>query len=200
MIAALLGEGRSDRALLPILRWLLGRCADQDIRVEWVDTERFRLPHRTLKEKVAAALIACPCDLLFVHRDADHEDPQPRHEEIRGAVGAHPHVAVVPVRETEAWLLIDPKAIAAAAGRPRWADALNLPPVARLEAVADPKRLLKSALMEALGQTGRRAAHFDPDTAMHRAADLVEDWSPLLQLSAFQRLERDTRAALGASA
>jgi hypothetical protein len=33
--------------------------------------------------------------------------------------------------------------------------------------------------------------------ALHRLADLVEDWSALRQLPSFQRLEADTRQVLG---
>ena len=197
MIAALLGEGSSDRALLPILRWLLARCTDEALALDWVDTTRLSVPHRTLREKIAAARLVCPSDLLFVHRDADQADPEPRYAEIRAAVTAARHVPVVPVRETEAWLLIDPLAIATAAGRPRMASALSLPPLGRLETLANPKQTLRSALLDAHGQTGRRAGRFDPDAAVHRVADLVEDWSPLLGLPAFQRLERDTLSALG---
>jgi hypothetical protein len=114
---ALLGEGTSDRALLPILRWLVAQISSADIRLEWVDSSRFAWPRRTLAEKVRLALLACPCDLLFVHRDADNQHPALRHAEIANAVGTQRFVAVVPIRETEAWLLIDESAIAHATHR-----------------------------------------------------------------------------------
>lgn len=196
MIAALLGEGSSDRALLPILRWVLERCERPDVQLAWVDTRSLPAVHRTLKEKVATARALSACEILFVHRDADTEDPGPRYAEIRDAAGDRPHVAVVPIRETEAWMLIDPVAIACAAGRPRAASAVALPPLQRLERLADPKRALHDLLISAQGAAGRRASRFYPEAAVHRVADLVEDWSPLLGLSAFQRLEADTRAVL----
>jgi hypothetical protein len=193
---ALLGEGTSDRALLPILRWLVAQISSADIRLEWVDSSRFAWPRRTLAEKVRLALLACPCDLLFVHRDADNQHPALRHAEIANAVGTQRFVAVVPIRETEAWLLIDESAILAAAGRARESSPLELPPTRRIEDVSDPKRRLHDTLRPAHAAVGRRARRFDPATAAHRVADLVEDWSPLRELSAFQRLETDTRAAL----
>ena len=58
-----------------------------------------------------------------------------------------------------------------------------------------PCRLLE-ALRTASGTTGRRARRFKPGRAARRLANLVTDWSPLRQLAAFARLERDTAQAL----
>jgi hypothetical protein len=163
--------------------------------IEWVDTGRITSSSKAV-EKVKAALILRPSDLLFVHRDADNQSPELRYGEISEAAQAQPYVAVVPIRMTEAWLLIDEGALRKAAGRPSGREKLDLPPLNGLEKVADPKYLLREALRRAHGATGRRARRFNPATVMHRLADLVEDWSPLLSLSAFQRLEQDTRTAL----
>ena len=195
MICALLGEGTSDRALMPVLRWVVERATPAPFTIEWVPSARLSMGPR-LVDKVRGALQVQPCDLLFVHRDADNLRPEVRTEEVHSAVGAHPHVAVVPVRTTEAWLLIDEAAIRAAAGRVSGKEPLALPAVARIEQMSDPKRILRDALVLAHGGTGRRARQFHPDDARHRLAVLVDDWSPLRQLSAFQRLESDTRAAL----
>lgn len=88
------------------------------------------------------------------------------------------------------------QAIRTAAGRPSGRESLALPPLARLEATAGPKQLLHESLKRANGATGRRAERFDSAAAIHRLADLVEDWAPLRALPAFRRLEEDTRAAL----
>jgi hypothetical protein len=166
-----------------------------DVRLVWVDTSRFTSA-RLLGDRVRAARTMQPCDLLFVHRDADNQPPDWRYTEIREAVGAQMHVAVVPVRMTETWLLVEPASIRAAAGRVSGGGDLGIPKVGRLEEVADPKRTLRDAFVRAHAATGRRARRFDPAAAVHRLADLVVDWAPLRQLSAFQRLESDTRAAL----
>ena len=122
-----------------------------------------------------------------------------RQAEIAAAVAAHiPHGAVVPVRTMEVWLLIDETSIRAAAGRSSGREPLHLPPLARLEGVAAPKELLSQALRTAQGGKGRRAAQFDERTARMRLSDLIEDWSPLRALGAFQRLEADPRSALQA--
>lgn len=196
MIAALLAEGTSDKALLPILRWMLACASPVDARIEWIDTASLESRAGSLGEKVKAARIVCPCDLLFVHRDADKQPPQRRYEEISQAVGDRLHVAIVPIRMTEAWLLIDEGAIRAASGRVSGIEDLGLPPLAKLEAEPEPKDTLYKALKRAHGATGRRAQSFHPPTAVHRLANLVEDWSPLRRFSASQRLEKDTRSAL----
>jgi len=192
-----LGEGSSDRVLLPVLRWVIERVTPEEFRVVWVDTSLFTTGP-TLAEKVRGALAVQPCGLLFVHRDADNQPPEWRFEEIRQAAGDQPHVAVVPIRMTEAWLLFDEGAIRAAAGRVSGREPLRLPALSRLEQVSDPKRVLRDALVMAHGATRRRARRFHPADARHRLADLIEDWTPLRQLTAFQRLEADTRDALSA--
>ncbi len=195
MIAALVGEGGSDRVLLPILRWVWEQTTAEEVRLSWVDTSRIR--HAPgLAGKLRAALELHPCDVLFVHRDSDRESPDRRRREIASAAGEHPHVPVIPVRMTEAWLLFDEAAIRSAAGRPGRRCTLRLPPLSKIERLADPKRELKRVLETAHGATGRRARQFRSSARIHRLADLVEDWSPLRQLPAFQRLEADTRLAL----
>jgi hypothetical protein len=197
VIAALLAEGSSDKALLPIVRWVLANATPVEVRVEWIDTTSFRTRATSLRDKVEAARLVCHCDLLFVHRDADNQPPEWRNVEIADALGDQVHVAVVPIRTTEAWLLIDTKMIRAAAGRPSGTENLGLPPVGKIEDESDPKTLLREALRRAHGATGRRAQRFDTPMAVNRLANLIEDWTPLRRFRAFQRVEQDTRSALG---
>lgn len=195
MKALLLGEGSSDRALLPALRWLLDLHSPVPATLEWLDSAH--LPGRkTLQERVMGAGRVAPCNLLFVHRDADRQGAEHRYDEIRRATGDLPHVGVVPVRMTEAWLLFDEPAIRAAAGRPSGTHEIGLPRLAQLEDLPDPKKTLLDVLAAAHGATGRRAQRFDERAAIHRVADLIEDWTPLRRLSAFARLEADVRAAV----
>ncbi len=139
-----------------------------------------------------------PCDVLFVHRDAEKEPKERRLKEIRAAAGTAgfpPFVPVVPVRMTEAWLLIDETAIRQAAGNPNGEAALPLPKVARLESVADPKGVLRTCLIEASEKTGRRLQQFERDLPerIQRVAELISDFSPLRQLPAFQDFEQEAR-------
>jgi hypothetical protein len=54
-----------------------------------------------------------------------------------------PVVCVIPVKMTEAWLLIDEKAIREAAGNPKGRQPLNLPKPSKTEELSDPKETLK---------------------------------------------------------
>lgn len=196
MNIGLLGEGFSDRALVPILRWILRETTDRPLDVRFIDRGLFPERARTLAEKVELAVRFGPWDLLFIHRDSDGQPVEWRSAEIASAAGKHAHVAVVPVRMTEAWLLHSEPAIRAAAGRPSGAEPLTLPPVKRIETLPDPKEVLREALTTAHAATGRRARQFEAAAAVHRVADLIEDWRPLRALPAFQRLEADAREAL----
>lgn len=115
----LLSEGSSDQALLPILSFVLRERGAEAVEPQWADIGRLREPPQTLSDKIRAAVDLYPCDLLFVHRDADRVGHSSRKEEITlGLDEAEIDVAsvcVVPVRMTETWLLIDEHAIRAAA-------------------------------------------------------------------------------------
>ncbi len=182
--------------LVPILQWLMRRLTPEECEIRWADLRGFRRP-RSLGEKLAAAIQMYPCELLFVHRDAEGQDPRVRYEEIEAAnrTGCS-HICVVPVRMQEAWLLHDEAALREAAGRPSGTEHLGLPPPRRWEELADPKKVLHEALRSANGARGRRARSFRPARATHRLANLITDWTPLEALAAFRLLERDTRRAL----
>jgi hypothetical protein len=158
-----------------------------------------------LTERIRKAVQSFPCDVLFVHRDAEREAPARRYEEIEEAVsevGVEPAVCIVPVRMTEAWLLIEEPAIRRAAGNPNGSGALKLPSLQRLESIPDPKETLHEALLAASESNGRRLKQFRRDLPMlkHRVSELIEDFSPLRRLSAFQQFERDVRAAFSTRA
>src|SRR5262249_45652798 len=148
-----------------------------------------------LRGKIDRALHYYPRDLLFVHRDFVHRDTeasdkkawQHRREEIERAVQdlATPYVCVVPMRMTEAWLLIDADAIRRAAGNSHSQAPLDLPPLRRLEQESDPKALLHELLIAASEKQGRRLGQFKQDLASRRArvAEFIADFSPLHVLS-----------------
>lgn len=195
--ASLLTDGSSDAVLLPILRWVIRQQSELAVTITWADLRGLRRPPRSLAERLRLAVDMYPCDLLFVHRDAERASPDLRRDEIAKATPAErPVVCVVPVRMQEAWLLLDERALREAAGRPSGTEPLSLPAARQWEALADPKARLHAALVTASGSTGRRAKRFNPRRAAHRMADLVTDWSPLRVCEAFQRLEAETRAAL----
>src|SRR5262249_32113944 len=150
---------------------------------------------RGLANRIAFALEAYPCDSLFVHRDAEKFAPELRRAEIRSAIEELgdkfrvPHICVVPVRMTEAWLLIDQTAIRRASGNPNGTVKLNVPPISSLEEKPDPKQLLHELLITASELFGRRQKSFNPRDKVRLVAQHLEDFSPLRRLLAFRDLE-----------
>ncbi len=202
----LLSDGSANEALIPILTWLLQQHLPHvPIRGEWSDLRRLPdpPPRSRLHETIRLTLDLYPCDLLFVHRDAERASPDRRFSEISAAVQqaqsliqVPPTVYVVPVRMLEAWLLLDLYAIRRTAGNPHGTQSLNLPPLPELENLPNPKTTLYQILRNASGLHGRRLKSFNHRVPLHRIPDYIEDFSPLRTLGAFRRLENDTRAAV----
>ena len=194
----LFAEGNTDRALLPILRWLVERNLRPDIVTPAFVRRGEFAAGLSLEERLEGSLLLHPCDVLFVHRDADDADPAPRHREINEAMarvrrnGAPvPHACVVPVHMMEAWLVSDEAAIRRAAGHPAGRQPLRLPTIKELERLADPKTRLEQALHEASGLRGRGWKKFDVPSAVLLIAQFTPDFSRLLHLPAFARLNAD---------
>ncbi len=201
----LVSDGTTDRALIPIIDWVLlsiAELGERGIESQWADL-RGRDRDRGLAGKITAALHHYPRELLFVHRDAEASERaiwQQRQEEIRKAMEAHPvpYVCVIPVRMTEAWLLIDAEAICKAADNPHCKAAIEIPQPRRLEALSDPKQLLHELLERASEKTGRRLDQFRRELTWRRVrgAELSGDFSPLNRLSAFAQFVEETRQAV----
>ena len=197
----LVAEGSTDAALLPILKW----AVQSDPRVGQVEpsfAEPGMLPPTRigLAERIRRALELFPADLLFVHCDADREPTATRRDEIGRAVETamvnQMTVPVVPVRMTEAWLLIDETAIRSAAGNPRGIVALDLPRLGAIEGIADPKNVLYAALRTASESRGRRLRKFNATAAAVLVAERITDFTPLQRLSGFNEFEGLLRSAL----
>jgi len=198
----LLSEGSSDRTLLPLLSWTLRQSTKRPFQPQWAELRRLAEPPRSLTEKVRTVLQLYPCELLFVHRDADRAGRQKRIEEIRRALEAaegQVAVCVVPVRAQEAWFLFHEKAIRTAAGNPNGTMPLDLPAFSETEQLPNPKRVLSELLRTASGLGGRRRRRLSTSQARHRVAELIEDFSPLRSLPAFRLFQSDLRETLSAS-
>ncbi|MCW5551806.1 MAG: DUF4276 family protein [Verrucomicrobiae bacterium] len=201
----LVTDGPSDAALLHPLKWLLqSNGVDDPIESAWADLRAFPQPINGLERKIRAALELYPCDLVFVHRDAERESRLTRVDEIRSAIqriasdffARRPYVCVVPVRMTEAWLLFDEGAIRQAAGNPKGTTPLGLPPISKVEDLPDPKAVLNEALRLATDKPPRRLRKFRTGQAIQRLAELIQDYSPLRRAAAFQSLEHELKGAL----
>lgn len=192
----LLAEGSSDRALRFVLDWVLRQNTSRNFSGHWADLRLCTPRPSGLQAKVSMALQLFPCDILFVHRDGDKAGREARVKEIRKAVGEMCCVSVVPVRAQETWLLFNEDAIRHAAGRPAGLAKLGLPAMSTLEATADPKKVLRQALLAAAETSGRRKRKFRVSERAHRLAGLIEDYRPLRQLSAFAAFERELKQLL----
>ena len=186
---------------MPILTWLLQQhLPNLPIQSRWADLRRLPRPPRDLGGKIRESLALFPCDLLFIHRDAENASLGDRLNEIRHAVVdaniddvIFNFICVVPVRMTEAWLLFDRDAIRQAAGNPNGTVPLQLPRLSDIESLPDPKRVLHRALRTAKEYGTRRRKRFDVNKAVQRVPKCIEDFSPLRSLSAFIALEEEVK-------
>jgi hypothetical protein len=200
----LLSDGSSDEVLLPILTWLLKQNGVQcAIQPAWAELRRLREPPKTLVERIQKALELFPCDLLFVHRDAENSPLETRANEIRAAAtlaasttAIPTTLCVIPIRMQEAWLLFDEQIIRRAAGNPHGRAAITLPALEQLEQLPDPKSILHELIRDASGLHGRRRNRMRVNIAARRVVELADDFKPLRNLSAFQALEREIKQTI----
>lgn len=176
---------------MPILDWSLRRNGITKILPVWADFGRLRRPPRSLVSKVQTAVMLYPCDLLFIHRDAEAMRPEDREAEISLALGAvvdrPPAVRIVPVRMTEAWLLHDEAAIRAAAGNPNGQAALQLPGMATVETIPDPKTVLATLIRQASELSPNRLRRIGVRSRIHLVAGYSQGFQALEAVPAFAR-------------
>jgi len=161
---------------------------------EYFDFRRLRDPPKTLSKRIIVAIEFFPCEIVFIHRDAETCDPAIRRREIETAVPVVvgvPHICIVPVRMTEAWLLFDERALRRAAGNPNGNIPLELPRLGDIEANRDPKGVLHDNLRQASGRSGRGLNKFSLNEAYYRLSEIISDYSLLRNLPAFTQLEQD---------
>lgn len=201
----LVTDGPTDAALIHPLRWLLVENGVRaPLETSWADLRLLSKPPSALVERIATAIDLYPCDLLFVHRDAEREPREMRIKEIHRAIqkcasdlfASCPYICVVPVRMTEAWFLFDETAIRRAAGNPAGRVLLDLPTIGRLEELPDPKAVLFQLLRDATELPQRRRHRISLAQAMYRLAELIDDFGPLRRLPAFGAVEADIRLAI----
>ena len=82
----LVSDGRTDANLIPIINWTLKHAAGIELS-EGVQAELWRLPEKpkSITQRLVTAVDLYPCEVLFVHRDAEKESPRVRFDEIRDA-------------------------------------------------------------------------------------------------------------------
>ena len=159
---------------------------------------------KPLKKRIRTGLQVAEntVDILFVHRDANNVGAEVRLREIanalRGIMDAPSFVGVVPVRMTEAWLLLDEHAIRKVVGRPQGREPLHLPTPHEAERRADPKRILADALLTASDSTGRRKQRIERDFGRlrRRLLESLPIHGRLTQLASWARFRDDTLRAI----
>ncbi|WP_086001467.1 DUF4276 family protein [Plesiocystis pacifica] len=196
-----IGEGPTDALLTPHLERL---CLEADPRVIEVRGTHIDFssipgaPGRRLVDQLSwVREHASRADIVFIHRDADSRDAEPVRQRIAKAVSTAgieaKWVAVVPVQELEAWLLVDEAAIRLAVANPRGKASLDLPKPKHVEMRANPKEALKKAIVVA-GKSGRAAANFAE--ARRRLLERIDIHGPVSQLPAWRRLVDDVGAVV----
>jgi hypothetical protein len=80
----LLADGPSDACLLILLRWLVGTAVrDAQFESWFADLGVDRKPPKKLDARIRRAIELYPCDILFVHRDAESQPADDRYAEIQ---------------------------------------------------------------------------------------------------------------------
>ncbi|WP_280497562.1 DUF4276 family protein [Nocardia asiatica] len=195
-------EGTSDLPLAEIIETLF---IDHgiDVRLSKPDYALLGKVAKDVASRVKAGLrlLGGPVDLVVVHRDADNAGPDERRTEITTAVrdvdDSVRSMPVIPVRMTEAWLLLDESAIRRVAGNPRGKSNLNLPSIRKIESVPDPKQLLQQCIITASDCTGRRRDQVAKRFNEHRRQLLrsIDCSGPITNLPSWQQLVKDIESA-----
>lgn len=179
-----IADGGTDRVLVPIIQWAIHRL-DPDVEILEPTFSKRKAPiHDFLHTYEPDTMLS------FVHRDSENSSLDERLQEFANVV-RNDVVPVVPVRMSEAWLLVDGSAIARAADRP--SHIVIVPEAAELERLADPKLRLEQLLFEAAGSpTGRRLKNFRRSIVDRRVsvASHIGNFSPLEALPAFVRFQQ----------
>ncbi len=108
------------------------------------------------------------------------------------------HAPVVPIRMTEACLLLDEQEIRQVAGNPNGKVPLRLPAVRKVESIPDPKALLRETLCRASGLNGRRLDKFKQRFPHHRRQLLepIDPAGPIAEVPSWRDFNADLRKGL----
>jgi hypothetical protein len=196
--ATLITDGSSDRLLTPLIELLFNAHTELAYQVNFA----VGLPPLStgLAARVSAALELFPCDVLFVHRDAEGIEASLRQREIEASWPKSQQpatlICVVPIRMTESWLIASDNPIRSAVGNPNGNALLNLPAAKDIEFLPNPKEILFAALKAASGLNASRKRRFKPQQFRYRVSELTDDLSPLRLLSSFRNLEAQVKVFL----
>lgn len=177
---SVVADGGTDRVLVPIIQWAIHRL---DPQVEILEPE---FAKRSGSVKDFLSVYNPEVMLVFVHRDSENRSIEERLVEFATTEESNV-VPVIPVRMSEAWLLVNGPAIARAAGAS--SSIVTVPKTSTIENISDPKRHLDNLILEAAGNpSGRRRKIFKRSMVNRRVsvASIITDYSPLEDLHAFR--------------
>lgn len=209
---ALYAEGPADYNFLrPLLQRLCeALCQEANQPVEFPESvlalDHPQAMHNAPRdERIAAAAREArgAWRILFVHADADGDAGRARAERAQPGIdrlhqefgGEGIGVAVIPVRETEAWAIADGDALRRASGSSASDQHMGLPPTRAIESESDPKAVLDQAWR--IATASRKRQRSNPAGMLSYLGETIS-LDRLRSLSAFQTLERDVKAALHA--
>ncbi|KIG18431.1 hypothetical protein DB30_00716 [Enhygromyxa salina] len=207
MRAAFIAEGKSERALIGVLEQLCRRAGVDEVEIEWAQDllVHFDRLGKQLGPRIQTLLTHDPdFDLLFIHRDADQAGLEARRAEIDEALASCPGspgcVRVIPVRETEAWLLADPRPLRDVVGNPGRSNDLGLPrKPAQIEACSDPKQALRDSLARASLSSRKHKLKTLTNTQFGefraRLLEQLDIDGPVTKLDSWQRLLEELESA-----
>ena len=187
LTCALIADGSSDRALIPLIKLLLR----EHFQSPFEEPQLIQGDRPDLVSRIKDALDKFAIDILFVHRDAENENYRCRESEIQQAVPpgrTDSVICVIPIKMTETWLLTDAIAIRCAVGNPNSEVALPLPKADKLEA-CQAQDVLFGVLTIASELGAQRRRKFKPEQYRHRVAELTSDLKLLRQIPSFKRFE-----------
>jgi len=188
----LIAEGSSDRALLPFINQCIRKKYQKDLNPIFAIFNSIAPKPRTILDKLKAAHALYPsANLFIIHRDSDNAGHNNREDEIvQAASKIHhctPYIPIIPTTMTEAWLLVDERAIYKAVNNPNGTIKLSLPRINAIEKIKDPKNLLFDLFRQASGLTARRRSSLDLFECRQICAKNVTAFDRLENLGSFQK-------------
>lgn len=198
-----LGEGSSDSGITTHIKRIATENQFDIVITDPLVDQLPRPPKKTIAGRLRAIRdIGGVYDLVVIHRDADGDGRDARLAEIERAVRevmpGVTHAPVIPIRMTEAWLLIDEREIRLVAGNPNGRMALGLPKASKVESLPDPKAVLAEKLCLATGFNGRKLAKFKQRFPQHRRQLLerIDPNGPIADVPSWRDFNIDLRGAL----
>lgn len=194
----LLGDGPTDRALQYVIEWTINQIQLPSTLSYLISFDsRNHISGSSFSDQLREIVRLYPCEILCIHRDSEQTSLWgSRAAEIEDAckdIELPTTVKVIPVRMTESWFLSDTQAIRAAAGKPNGNTNISLPSIKQIERLAQAKEVLENLLREASESSGRRRKKFNKEIVWRRVrvAEMIEDFSYLRQLEAYQKFEKE---------